>query len=86
MIPRSAPVEPSVAKLNFDALAGDDDALRALADKVDCETITEFLMRFVPKERTVELFDRYADQWHYARQRRVGAQLAGTNLNQGWNA
>lgn len=61
---------PTLAQLNTDALAGDEDAALALADKsTTCATLTEFLDRFVPAEDVAEVFDIYADAFAKSRAR-----------------
>lgn len=86
-----APVTPSLAELNTQALAGDDDALRMLvARSPTCETLTDLLDRFVPGEDVALVFDRYADEFARCRAKALIDTLElpvveQSNLNKGWS-
>lgn len=90
--PLHAPTTPSLAELNAQALAGDDDALRLLAERASasCDTVTDFLDRFVPSEDITVVFDRYCDAFQRQRSKALLDTLElptveQSNLNKGWS-
>jgi hypothetical protein len=64
------PQKPSLAELNVQALSGDEDAALRLADlSVGCDTLRDFLDRFVPDEDMARVFDVYCDAFQKSRAR-----------------
>lgn len=60
---------PSVSSLADQALAGDDDALRMLAEQSKLQRVSDFLGLYVPAPEIRRVFDRYTDAWDEARAR-----------------
>jgi hypothetical protein len=71
-----APVTPSLAELNSQALAGDRDACLLLARRSgSCDSFTCFLDRYVPDPEIVAVFDVYADAWMAVQREKTRALL-----------
>lgn len=61
---------PTIQQLNAEALAGDEDAALALADKsVKCENVEQFVLRYVPADEMARCFDVYCDAFQKSRAR-----------------
>lgn len=86
-----APVTPSLAELNAQALAGSEDAARLLADRSpSCETVKDFVKTYVPVEDMLRVFDLYCDSFQRSRAKALLDTLelpvvpAVANTNAGW--
>lgn len=78
-----APITPSLPELNAQALAGDADAARLLAERsTTCMNAWDFVKRFVPPDEagralevddrgrvTLRIFDLYVDAFQRSRQK-----------------